>query len=128
MIGLITNARPFFNDICDVIRLFFMEKKIDDAPKAAQGGLFVRAAFYEDDIWRAECEVILDGKVRHSYSDSMPREKGGALHVKKMKKRFLKKAAYTLLKEYTGKKPPWGALTGIRPTKLARELIFGNGR
>lgn len=127
MIGLITNEKPFFNDICDVIRLFFMEKKIQDAPKAAPGGLFVRADFYEGEDWRAKCEVIADGKVRYAYSDSIPREEGGALYVKKMKKRFFKKAAYTLLKEYTEKKPPWGALTGIRPTKLARDLLSEMG-
>jgi coproporphyrinogen dehydrogenase HemZ len=32
-----------------------------------------------------------------------------------------------LLKEYIGITPPWGSLTGIRPTKLARELLAEMG-
>lgn len=34
-------------------------------------------------------------------------------------KRFL----YTSLADYTGKELPWGNLTGIRPTKIAMELL-----
>ena len=34
-------------------------------------------------------------------------------------KRFL----YTSLVDYTGKELPWGNLTGIRPTKIAMELL-----
>ena len=34
-------------------------------------------------------------------------------------KNCLKKALYLALCEYTGKKLPWGTLTGIRPTKIA---------
>jgi oxygen-independent coproporphyrinogen-3 oxidase len=128
MIGLITNYKPFFGDICDEIRLFFAQKKIDDVQKAAVCGLFVRVFFYEDAIWQVECEVILDGIIRHDYKDSMPGETGSALQVKKIKKRFVKKAVYELLKEYTGQKPPWGALTGIRPTKLARDLLSEMGK
>lgn len=37
-------------------------------------------------------------------------------------KRFCKLALYKALSEITGKKLPWGSLTGIRPTKLLYEL------
>lgn len=41
-------------------------------------------------------------------------------------KRQLKLTAYWCLKNHFGISPPWGALTGIRPTKLAQELYENN--
>ena len=41
------------------------------------------------------------------------------LEYKSMAKRYSKLALYLVLSELTGKKLPWGALTGIRPTRLA---------
>ena len=38
-------------------------------------------------------------------------------------KNNLKRALYHMLSERTGKRLPWGALTGIRPTKLAMNLL-----
>lgn len=127
MLGLITNCKPFWGDICDEIRLFFVEKKIDDVDEAGENGLFIRVEVTEDDCWRAECAVLSGGKTVYSYENSMARETGGALYVKKIKKRFVKNAVYALLKGYTGYKPAWGSLTGIRPTKLARELKSSMG-
>ena len=50
------------------------------------------------------------------------------LMIKKLEKRALKLASYRLLKQlYPGGSTPWGSLTGIRPTKLFRELIQEGG-
>lgn len=38
-------------------------------------------------------------------------------------KNRLKQLIYTALSEYTGKKLPWGTLTGIRPTKIPMTLL-----
>lgn len=35
----------------------------------------------------------------------------------------IKRLVYGLLKDYSGKELPWGTLTGIRPTKIAMELL-----
>lgn len=43
------------------------------------------------------------------------------LEVKRYEKRFGKISLYKLLSEYYKKELPWGALTGVRPTKLARQ-------
>ena len=42
---------------------------------------------------------------------------------KKIAKNPLKAVLYHLLSDYTGKKLPWGSLTGVRPTKIATELL-----
>jgi oxygen-independent coproporphyrinogen-3 oxidase len=38
-------------------------------------------------------------------------------------KLLVKLAMFRVLVEYTGKKPPWGILTGIRPTKVVHRLL-----
>lgn len=38
-------------------------------------------------------------------------------------KRLVKLALFRVLAEYTGKRPPWGILTGIRPTKVVHRLL-----
>lgn len=44
------------------------------------------------------------------------------LQQMRLRKRFAKMCIYELLLKVTGKHMPWGCLTGIRPTKLARKL------
>ena len=41
----------------------------------------------------------------------------------RLRKRYAKLAIYNLLVKITGKSMPWGSLTGIRPTKLADQLL-----
>ena len=43
----------------------------------------------------------------------------GEIEFKRYARRYAKLALYKALREETGKSMPWGALTGIRPTKLA---------
>lgn len=38
-------------------------------------------------------------------------------------KRLVKLAVFRALVDYTGKRPPWGILTGIRPTKVVHRLL-----
>ncbi|MBE7090467.1 MAG: coproporphyrinogen dehydrogenase HemZ [Clostridiales bacterium] len=61
-------------------------------------------------------EVTVGGRL-FSFKETLSAEV--PLLVKREKKRFYKLAVYHALKTVTGKQPPWGALTGIRPTKLA---------
>lgn len=42
---------------------------------------------------------------------------------KRLRKRAAKSCLYDALKAYTGQKPPWGSLTGIRPTRLFFEQL-----
>lgn len=53
------------------------------------------------------------------YNYSYQYNPNGALEEKRYQKRFLKLSLYKALSDFTGEKLPWGALTGIRPTKLA---------
>lgn len=46
---------------------------------------------------------------------------------KKAQKNRIKRYLYDELRKYTGKTPDWGILTGVRPVKLAGELIASEG-
>ena len=54
-------------------------------------------------------------------SDPDPRLQ--ALHRKRAARRLCKQTAYRLCREVTGIHPPWGSLTGIRPTHMIREAM-----
>ena len=45
------------------------------------------------------------------------------LHRKRAARRLVKQAMYNLCREATGVHPPWGSLTGIRPTHLMYEAL-----
>ena len=49
----------------------------------------------------------------------------GGLEEKRQLKRLIKRCCYRLLKEVTGRRPAWGSLTGIRPTRLYYQQMEG---
>lgn len=49
------------------------------------------------------------------------------IEEKRLEKRYAKLSLYKALSAFTGKVLPWGALTGIRPTKLAYSTIKEEG-
>lgn len=90
-------------DLMDIVRLF---------PEAEEPEI-VHTLKNGDNLFR-----IGD---REYFFETIPVRKGEEREYdeKTLLKRYAKLALYRLLSEQTGKKLPWGALTGIRPTKLA---------
>lgn len=98
-------------EIQDVAKLFFKEVELCDNAEIAltescEGGIFRYVA-----TWQDKSEVC-----------SIDVSKVDQLQATRLKKRFAKLCIYNLLSDVTGKKMPWGSLTGIRPTKLACQL------
>ncbi len=99
-------------------RLFGYPESVWDEPKKfvpvtdEQDGLF-RIAF-EADGHRAERTVPApddpDGRIR-------------VLHRRRAARRLCKQTLYDLLRDMTGIRPPWGSLTGVRPTHLMLEAL-----
>jgi oxygen-independent coproporphyrinogen-3 oxidase len=122
MISFSTNQPEFFNDLSDVVRLFFGMEKISPVEEGA--GLAITHRFSaEGSRWFERCEVKGGGRPKAEKALAFDAVSGGRLHVERLKKRYAKLCLYALLKEYMGFAPPWGSLTGIRPTKLARQLM-----
>lgn len=76
----------------------------------------------EGDRWR--CRYDWDGR---SWEETAPvpslAGEHGPLLYKRLRKRLCKLTLYHCCKERTGCTPPWGSLTGIRPTRLIHEEL-----
>lgn len=116
---LCTDNPEFYSDLCDVLRLFYGDVTVADvsgtSPEPA-GDLFAHSATRAGEVWidrwsHADATQELRTAVCH----------GHPLEVKRLRKRAVKLCLYNLLKEETGIRPPWGSLTGIRPTRLLYE-------
>ncbi|MBA4347595.1 MAG: coproporphyrinogen dehydrogenase HemZ [Clostridiales bacterium] len=127
MIAISTNRTEYRNDIAEEIRLFLglseivLLEEIDPTTaelifdlQLEQDGLHYSAFAKVNDLEQKEDFVLV--------------KNASALEKKKLEKRALKLACYYLLKRmYPDVATPWGSLTGIRPTKLFRELTQEGG-
>ena len=115
MITLRTPSAEFFSDICDVIRLFLGDVHIE---------LTDGEATYEHTVSEAD-GCITDSWSRGDLSAGLtrPLPQGDAIEIRRARKRQVKIALYELMKKTTGMQPPWGSLTGIRPTRLLYEAM-----
>ena len=91
-------------ELMDVVRLF----EGAEALAIVHDGSYADGAFVNVVTCEGERRVF-----RHAASFS------GELHRKSLCKRYAKLALYGVLSERFRKQLPWGALTGIRPTRLA---------
>ncbi|MEG0584800.1 MAG: coproporphyrinogen dehydrogenase HemZ [Christensenellaceae bacterium] len=129
MFCLYTQTPEFFNDICDVVRLFCDEKHIEQLSDEYEfhAGTIMRHFFLcEEEQWHTKIELVIEGKISVCEQSTKAITENKLLQ-KKLKKRFIKNTVYLLLKDQYKKILPWGSLTGIRPTKLMRGLINAEG-
>ncbi len=108
--NFITDCSFLENELLDVARLFKRKPRE------------IRHAFrYEEGVF---CNRFLIDESDYEFKDEG--QVLDELHFKRLERRFAKLRLYQILSESYGEKMPWGALTGIRPTKLAyRELEEG---
>lgn len=106
-----TNSTGLYEEIMLVIRAFDLEDEDFTHYFSCSGGKFLNAIEYEGEFYDFEEEYKADND----------------LVFKRLAKRSAKLAFYKVLSKITGLNLPWGALTGIRPTKLAyTEISAGN--
>jgi len=101
---MITTDTAYLPDISEVVNLF-----------ADADGLAIEHSAYltGEEFFN---KVKIEGK-EYSFKDVA--SFNGALEEKRYFKRFAKLSVYRALSEHLGVSMPWGALTGIRPVKLA---------
>lgn len=115
--SLSTSAPDFAKEMADVISLFFgaVERVDYDAEL-----LCVHA----DDLDGARRTSTVTVSGIATGEASVTGDIGvDALRDKRLHKRQVKMALYQALKQATGTHPPWGSLTGIRPTRLVYALM-----
>ena len=114
MIRLITNLPEFFGDICEVIRLF--QGQVDISLE--EGDTAVEHVHSEENgVWSER--FSMEGTAYEHTAQAVY----GGLVEKRMLKRAVKTSCFLMMKEKTGMTPPWGSLTGIRPTRILYELL-----
>ncbi len=101
-------------EIHDVVKLFFNDVELSDNSSNAQFTLTEKA---NGNIF--VYEATAEGK---NNVQSVDVGEADELQATRLRKRYAKLAIYNVLTEFSGKKMPWGSLTGIRPTKLAEQL------
>ena len=85
--------------------------------------LEIKHTFEEKDDKITEQFIIQSGEKQKSHSFTYQLNEKDPLRRKSKRKRKSKIFLYDILSSYYKKTLPWGSLTGIRPTKLARDTI-----
>lgn len=115
MIRIETGTPEFINDIAEVVRLFL------DGVDISEGADEGETIYHRHSDSGGEWVDTFSFRGRE-YTGRAAAVRGG-LAEKKYKKRAIKTACFLLLREVTGVAPPWGSLTGIRPTRVMYELL-----
>jgi len=131
MVAVYSNVPEFFNDIADEVRAYLGMVEVVQAEEGIfpQAQLYLSVRLKEDGSkWLGEAVVKAEdgGETTYTYvADVVP---GNELVIKRHQKRVVKIAAFRVLgKLFPETTLPWGSLTGIRPTKLLRELYAWEG-
>ena len=125
-IALHTDTLGFAADIADVLRIFWGEVQVVPLGVGADATL-IHHHGREGDEWVDTCSWEMTGETgtkRISHTDRRP-VVSGPLVGKRMQKRAVKTCCYALIKQTVRFQPPWGSLTGIRPTRLYYEQLAG---
>ena len=107
-------------DLMPVTRLFQLPETVWDAParfsfSAAEEGGGYRVTFRDRETGRS----LSSFAPAPDAEDPRIRE----LHRRRTARRLCKQTLYDLCREITGIHPPWGSLTGVRPTRLMLEAL-----
>jgi len=121
IVSLHTPTVQFANDLADVIRIFLggIELKINE-PGGEVSILHTENVDGNMRLCRMEASGIFSG-----IQENRAEVNADPLLEKRYHKRQIKQALYEVMKTACGRTPPWGSLTGIRPTRLIYE---GMGR
>ena len=113
-VSVFTCTPAFENDLMDALRIFTGSVEVLSGQEG--GDLTLRHEEEQMGDIRV-CRVTLSGLYAGS---AVRREQVQAdpLTDKRMHKRQAKRCVYDVMKAATGFAPPWGSLTGIRPTRL----------
>ena len=116
-VTLYTPTERFSNDLADVMRIFL--GNIDLKVNAPGGGVIIR---HEEEIRENVriCRMTAEGQIT-GQAERKGEISADPLLEKRYHKRLIKQTLYDVMKSASGVQPPWGSLTGIRPTRLLYE-------
>lgn len=116
-VSIFTPTPQFANDLCDVVRIFWGGA----AFSINEPGGDVTVTHTEQVRHGVRfCRMEMTGEYAGAYEKSREVSEN-ALLEKRFHKRLIKQCLYEIMKQAAGRTPPWGSLTGIRPTRLIYE-------
>ena len=114
IVSIFTPTPQFANDMADVVRVFFGNIDLRINESGGELALTHTESVAGD---ARQCCIEASG-VCAAQAESVRPLYADALEEKRIHKRQLKQGVYAVMKQITGRTPPWGSLTGIRPTRL----------
>lgn len=117
IVSIITPTPQFANDLADVARIFWgnIECRVNEP-----GGDVMITHTEEMDGNTRLCRMEMTGQYA-AVCEQRRNVNRDPLLEKRYHKRLIKQTLYDVMKQVTGRTPPWGSLTGIRPTRLLYE-------
>ena len=112
-IRLTTNLASLYPELCEVIRLF-----LGDIPISPDEGERTLTHTHEEKYGEWIEKAAFAGSVTKTHA---VKAVYGGLEEKRTLKRAAKTVLFLLMSEEMHRMPPWGSLTGIRPTRLVYE-------
>ncbi len=112
-IRLTTNLASLYPELCEVIRLF-----LGDIPISPDEGKRLLTHTHEEKDGEWIEKAAFAGSVTKTHA---VKAVYGGLEEKRTLKRAAKTVLFLLMSEEMNRMPPWGSLTGIRPTRLVYE-------
>lgn len=117
MIEVIVNRPSFEYDIHSLVKAFFPKEDV---------AVHVQNDFMEETRLRLSVnftDCAVSAKLLEDGTDRGEGFREIDYGDRKETKNHLKRLIYEILSDYTGQTLPWGTLTGIRPTKIAMQLL-----
>lgn len=108
----------FLNDLLDVVRVFFGAVETAETEEADLCLFHTEERTAEGVVCAVRLSGALATRAERPYT---PQD--DPLEDKRLHKRAVKLAVYDALKRGTGRTPPWGSLTGIRPTRILYQMM-----
>jgi len=112
MIRIQITEYDYRHDLYALVREFYPGTEVTTEILPPEDNDFVRLLF---------CDGPESGKSRQSRVILLPDAK--ACMDRLDRKNYIKRCVFEALRDDTGKEPPWGTLTGIRPVKLALAMM-----
>ncbi|QEK12076.1 coproporphyrinogen dehydrogenase HemZ [Crassaminicella thermophila] len=127
MINILLKGHDFRYEVGELIKVFVGSEKIKFIDSEAlvddQSFLLVNSFNREYNNFSVSTKIIKNNKMIIEKSINCKIETDNELKIRKLIKRNIKLCIYDVLSDFYNTSPPWGILTGIRPTKIAYELM-----
>lgn len=107
-----------------VLLIFFPDEKPEYSDEKPSGDDYAQISLINNNnVYSSVTEISLGGEITRVKTDEIDLSGCDRLTLRREVQKVLKLSFYEAAVEATGKKAPWGAITNIRPVKIASKFI-----